>query len=57
MAATNIELNLVAIKSQIEKCFGLEKMKKLKNWQNPRNEDTSKLAFEIIDRYFRDEVR
>ena len=52
MAATN-ENDLLALTSQIEECGGLDKIEEL---QNHRNEEIYKLAFEIIDRYFSEEV-
>ena len=52
MAATN-ESDLLALTAQIEECGGLDKIEEL---QNHRNEEIYKLAFEIIDRYFSEEV-
>jgi hypothetical protein len=52
MAAPN-EGDLLALTSQIEECGGLDKIEEL---QNHRNEEIYKLAFDIIDKYFTDEV-
>ena len=52
MAAPN-ETDLLALTSQIEECGGLDKIEEL---QNHRNAEIYKLAFDIIDKYFTDEV-
>ncbi len=52
MAAPN-DGDLLALTSQIEECGGLDKIEEL---QNHRNEEIYKLAFDIIDKYFTDEV-
>jgi hypothetical protein len=46
--------NDLALTAQIEKCGGLNKIEEL---QNHRDVEIYKLAFEIIDRYFLEEVR
>ena len=53
MAASNDE-DLEALTAQIEECSGLDKIEAL---QNHRNEEIYKLAFDIIDRFFSEEVR
>ena len=52
MASAN-DNDLMALTSQIEECGGLDRIEEM---QNHRNEEIYKLAYDIIDRYFTDEV-
>lgn len=52
MASTNYD-DLSAITNQIEECNGLDKIEEL---HSHRNEEIYRLAFEIIDKYFSEEV-
>ena len=53
MASNNID-DLASLTSQIEECNGLDKIEEL---QSHRNEEIYKLAYDIIDKYFSDEVK